>query len=256
MLQCDDYLEQCKNNLQEANDITDENLDELNSQREILLNVNKNLNNMNTTLDESEITLHKIKNPFCCFNIIKKNKRATIDFSKKKILMFGIFKKRSKVLKNWNKRYYELYDNYLIYRHKKKTNKKYIIELTDANIYINLYNKIYKDHSLSIDDNYFFFDKQDDFLVFVSLIKKGNITHYVSDIVSEVNPWESNIYSNKSKHNILDDINENLDNIYYKNILIRNELEDQNRIITDITKESDNTNTRLIKNSNVIKSIN
>ena len=251
MLQCNDYLTQCKNNLQKTSNITDENLDELNYQRENLLNINKKFNDMNNKLDETETTLHKMKNPFCCFNILKLNKKSKIDFNNKKILMIGTYFKRSKILKVWNKRYYKLYDNYLIYRHKQSSNKKYYIECSNSFINVNLYNQIYKDNSLSIDNNYLFFDIKNDFTKFISLINNDNIKYHVSDIINESDPW-----TNNSTHNILDDIHDSLDDIYYKNVIIRNELDDQNKIITEITNESDNTNSRLRKNINIIKSIN
>ena len=106
----DEYLDFIKKNLLESNNIADENIEELQIQRENLTKIDNKLTDMNDTLQETEKKISLMEHPLCPFNCFKfsgKNKKVNLE--KKNILDCGYFYKRSKFLKKWNLRYYELY---------------------------------------------------------------------------------------------------------------------------------------------------
>ena len=134
------FLDEAQGNLVEAEDLQGEGLLMLAAQKERLVHIRKHMNRLNKALDHCDQTLTELEDPwFPRKSIIRSGKSIKHKFlqetsyKKNSSLIFeGVMYKQSKILKRWDKRFFQLEDNLLSYSiHKGDEQRKGMFELKD-----------------------------------------------------------------------------------------------------------------------------
>ena len=118
-----DFLDQASRNLYETEALQDHGLRRLAEQREVLVNIHGNMRRLDSSLGRCDETLTELENPFFpSRGVVRSGKRVVHENLKKSsyqentsLIMEGVMLKRSLNFRIWQKRFFQLEDNLLVY---------------------------------------------------------------------------------------------------------------------------------------------